>query len=137
MRFSTFILLLAIIFSCTENDKICEGELKYQSSDKVYHCLQGKWRYHYSFGGFAGFKKYEDRTVTFRQDQIIFENQGNITRDTIFSIQKTIGIATNDSVNAIQWSEYPILVVQGIFEDTLRVSENFEDGFSYALTRIE
>lgn len=103
----------------------------------IKHTVNQRWKLVYSIGGMTGKDKNE-----FDNFYYIITNEGKLVSDykgkheeTSYEWLKSRDIFTGDSTyilsGAVQWK------IVSITNDTLRVSDNFTDGYHYALIRVK
>lgn len=109
-----------------------------QPADTIRKYIVGhRWQLQYSYGGITGNDKNTADGIyyTFMQDgKMKVETPAN-TETNPYSLEKKRDIFTGDSTyvitGALQWK------VEGIFNDTLKLSDNYVDGYHYALIRAK
>lgn len=101
------------------------------------HITGQRWKLIYSTGGIAGDQMYTfDNTyyTLTKQGKFITEKDGKV-EEAPYAWEETRDIFTGNNIyvitGVVQWK------VQGIYNDTLRVSDNYVDGFDYALLRAK
>ena len=99
------------------------------------HITGQKWQLWYSVGGITGKDEhtFTDSYYTLTTDGKLISEKGGVANVKPYKWQRTRDIFTGDSTYVIsgivQWK------VDGIYKDTLRLADNYVDGYSYALTR--
>lgn len=100
------------------------------------HVNNIKWHLLYRKGGITGDAKtmYEGTYLTFTNDHIVRIDSGEVTQHPLKWVRQR-DIYTGDSTWVVsgvaQWK------IEGIYNDTLRIADNFYDGFGYALIRAK
>ena len=95
-----------------------------------------KWQMVYSIGGMTGKEKNEftNTFITFSANKITHESEGKTT-ERAYTWVKSRNIFTGDSTYVItglgQWK------VEGIDNDTLRLIDNYPDGYGYAFIPVK
>lgn len=134
------VLLLTIIISftaasCEKNSDTINIQLRDKPLSEIREAIQGKWQFHYAYGGFTGHYRYNyiNSFITFHHDHVTFRN-GNTDEftDTI-TYWKRIKDIFGDStylmtINGQGW------IVDGIYSDTLVLIDNAYDGMAHFLT---
>ncbi len=101
------------------------------------HVTGQRWQLWYAKGGMTGEdrKDYTNTFYTLTTEGILITEKGGVRNEKPYKWQKKRDIFTGDSTYVIsgivQWK------VEGIYKDTLRLADNFVDGYGYALTRIK
>lgn len=96
------------------------------------HVMNKRWKLIYMVGGLTGKdrKEYKNTYVTIGKNEMLWSENGQEKKQKI-SWEPQRDITTGDSTYVItgmvNWK------VDGIYNDTLRVADNYYDGFSYAL----
>lgn len=101
------------------------------------HIENQKWQKLYAVGGITGKDRieYDESYVTFTdQNQIITEEKG-VSKTQKFKWEAARDIFTGDSTYVIK--SLNVWKVDGIYNDTLRLADNYPDGYSYALIRAK
>lgn len=101
------------------------------------HVEGQRWQLLYATGGITGKERmnYEQAYYTFAKDgKLVYENDGEQAIYP-YTWEKQRDIFTGDSVyvvaGVVNWK------VNGIDDDTLRLADNYVDGFSFSLVRSE
>lgn len=156
-RIKTIAVVLSLVFvsffACKSGKKTTKAEteskpfiaadvsnvsLYDKSADTIKaYIAERKWQMQYAIGGIAGDDKraYPATFYTFSLDgkQIIEKDGVSVTKP--YKFEKARDIFTGDSCYVIsgivQWK------VESITNDTLFISDNFVDGYHYALTRVK
>lgn len=103
----------------------------------VKHVTEQRWQLWYSIGGITGKDKnaFNDSYYTLTKDGKLITEKGGESNTKPYKWLKTRDIFTGDSTyvisGTVQWK------VEGIYKDTLRLSDNYIDGYGYALTRVK
>ncbi len=101
------------------------------------HVTGQKWRMVYSIGGITGTDKHTFDNVYYtltRSGKMIIE-KGDKTEEVPYSWEESRDIFTGNNIyvitGVVQWK------VEGIDNDTLRLADNYVDGYGYALVRMK
>lgn len=103
----------------------------------IKHVTGQKWQLWYSVGGITGKDKntFTDSYYTLTKDGKLITEKGGVSNIKPYKWIRRRDIFTGDSTYVIggivQWK------VEGIFKDTLRLTDNYMDGYGYALTRAK
>lgn len=125
--------------SSTSKEKVIVSDIVLQDKSLPVikeHVSNIKWKLLYRTGGLTGSDKtmFEDTYLTFTKDKIVRITDGEVTHQP-FKWERQRDIYTGDSTWVIsgdaQWK------VEGIYNDTLRLADNFYDGYGYALVRAK
>ncbi|MCB9045573.1 MAG: hypothetical protein H6550_05485 [Chitinophagales bacterium] len=101
------------------------------------HITGQKWQLWYSVGGITGNDRHSftDMYYTLTKDGKLITEKGGETSIKPYKWEMTRDIYTGDSTyvitGVVQWK------VDGIYDDTLRLADNYMDGYGYALTRVK
>lgn len=151
---AAYILLafLLITAACTTGSKVKSSAATdttpfvHQSNITLYdkpldtikkHVTGRKWQLLYSIGGMTGDDKNSFPTTFYtltKAGKLVAEKDGK-TSETPYKWKLSRDIFTGDSTYVIsgivQWK------VQGIYNDTLRLADNYVDGYGYALVPVQ
>lgn len=103
----------------------------------IKHVTNQRWQLWYSIGGITGKDKntFTDSYYTLTKDGKLITEKGGVSNSKPYKWIRRRDIFTGDSTYVIggivQWK------VEGIFKDTLRLTDNYMDGYGYALTRAK
>lgn len=103
----------------------------------IKHTAVQRWKLVYSTGGMTGkdLNKFDDTYYTLANNGTMITEAGGEISEAPYKWLKARDIFTGDSTYVIsgivQWK------VEGIYHDTLRLSDNFVDGYHYALIRAK
>lgn len=146
-------LVIGSLFACKSGKKTAKAETEQKpfiaadvsnislydkSADTIKaYIADRKWQMQYAIGGIAGDDKrtYPATFYTFTLDGKQITEKDGVSVAKPYTIEKARDIFTGDSCYVIsgivQWK------VESITNDTLFISDNFVDGYHYALTRAK
>lgn len=99
------------------------------------HITGQRWQLIYSTGGIAGdqMNKFDSTYYTLTKSGKLIKEKDGKSEEAPYTWEEVRDIFTGNNIYVIggivQWK------VQGIYNDTLRLSDNYVDGFDYALIR--
>lgn len=99
------------------------------------HVTGQRWQLIYSTGGIAGdqMNRFDNTYYTLtKSGKLITEKDGK-KEEAPYTWEETRDIFTGNKIHVISGVVY--WKVEGIYNDTLRLSDNYADGFGYALIR--
>ncbi len=148
---ATYLLLTAVLFfyACksskkTQSSAVAEEVFVPVSTIALYdkpldtikkHITGQRWQLLYSTGGIAGdqVNKFDSTFYTLTKSGKLITEKDGIKEEAPYAWEEARDIFTGNDIYVItgivQWK------VQGIYNDTLRLSDNYVDGFDYALVR--
>jgi hypothetical protein len=104
----------------------------------IEECIRGKWKLQYSIGGFSVMKvsaKYNQYMNLNSSHIVIGNDSAGVVVDTRIYWKRTTDIF-NDRTYLLTSYQYSIsLIVDRIYNDTLILGDNANDGFSYYYTK--
>ena len=147
MKTSHLAILALLIFlaNCKDEEPDpCTGYFYDKPLENVKHCLKGKWQIHSACGGiFFECIRITDRFLTITNtDSVIYQEGQKVVKDKIIW-SPIVDIAKHntyslkfdyfgDGIYRYEWA------VMGILEgDSLVLFHNAEDGYGYAMTRVD
>lgn len=101
------------------------------------HVAEQKWQLIYSVGGMTGkdVNKFEATYYTLKKEGKLLTEKDGKSIEQPYKWVKTRDIYTGDSIyvvsGVVQWK------INGIDNDTLRISDNYVDGYGYSLIRVK
>jgi|GEM_PF-4858737 len=132
--------LLALLVSCKEEFPECQGALKTRSLVQIQICIEGKWRFLYSTGGFTGQSRieYENSFIEFRRNATLFWiHEGEVVSDGPVD-WAYMEDQLNESTHIMKFSRMGVLGSWGFQEirkDTLIIYDVGNDGFIHVLKK--
>ena len=141
-------LIISHLFSCSDDDfQISRVNIILwdQPLDTIREHVKGKWKWHYSKGGFTGkdLKYHQNSFIHFKENdsiRLVFESQ--LIYDTTIYWKRIRNILDDSTYlitiyNKVGDPYYPFTswIVHGIQEDTLQLYDNSSDGYGHYLTK--
>jgi len=136
---SLFLAIVLFTIGCKKDKPVKNGTLYDKPLGVIKHSIQGHWQLHYMYGGYSGsFREdFNNSFITFNGDHILWTVNDTVwvnsnidwVYDISISSQKTYLMQFGNAQNSFDW------LVDGIYNDTLVLYDNFTDSYSYHLTK--